>query len=89
MITNAVNPPSAPATPDPFIIYSTSLLGNAQYRCSTPLTALPELEIGPLYNLAIDQHDTDYVLSSTNYTISFTTSSDIPLNGEFIFNFPS
>lgn len=82
-----MNPLSAPANPDPFIVYSTSPSGNSQYRCTS--IASPELEIGPLYNLEITHHSTDYVLSTTNYTISFTTSSEIPAGGDFVINFPS
>lgn len=87
MLTNTVNPPSASASLSTFLVYSTSPAGNAEYRCM--INATPDLEIGPLYNLNITQHDADYVLSSTNYTVAFTTSSDIPINGEFLFYFPN
>ena len=88
LISNTKNPLSAPVTPNPFLITFKSPSNNEIYNCGTTLNALPDLEIGPIFNLQITHFNTPYTLHSTNYNISFATSASISTNGYITLYFP-
>ena len=88
MITNSKNPAVSAVTVDPFLINFISPSSNAIFQAPSPLDATPELEVGALNNHVITHQNTQYTLSSTEYLISFDTTSEIPAGGKVIFTFP-
>ena len=91
-MVNGKNPPSAAPTLDPYIVKLISPAGFESYQCNnspTQLDALPVLEIAPLVGLTINQDNTLYTQSTTTYTFSFTTTSEIELNGHIYITFPA
>ena len=61
---------------------------NQIFQAPSTLNASPDLEIGALNNHNITFQNTQFVLSTTEYIISFETSSEIPAGGKIIFQFP-
>ena len=53
------------------------------------MNASSDLEVGPLNNHNITFQNTQFVLSTTEYIISFETTSEIPAGGRIEFQFPS
>jgi hypothetical protein len=88
LISSAQNPAVAAVTTDTFLINFISPSSNAIFQAPSPLEASPELEVGALNNHAVTHQNTQYVLSTTEYVISFDTTSDVPQNGQFVFTFP-
>ena len=82
------NPAVAAPTYDTFTIQVLSPSSNLVYEAMTPIYALPELEIGALNNHMITHQNTHYTLSPTEYIISYDTTSEVPVNGKFVFTFP-
>ena len=78
----------AAVTLDPFLINFISPSSNAIFQAPSSLDATPELEVGALNNHVITHQNTQYTLSSTEYVISFDTTSEIPAGGKVIFTFP-
>lgn len=87
-ITSAKNPAVAAVTYDPFLIDIISPSSNKIFKAPTVLNALPDLEVGPLNNHVVTFQNTQYTLSTTEYLISFQTTSVIPAGGKVIFTFP-
>lgn len=88
LISNAKNPAVSAVSLDSFTIDFISPSSNAVFQAPSPLEATPELEVGALNNHVITHQNTQYVLNSTEYVISFDTTSEIPAGGKFIFTFP-
>lgn len=64
--------------------------GDLIYKSATPLDATPALEVGPINNHVVTHQNTKVVLSTTTeYQITFTTTSAVPANGKIIFTFPN
>lgn len=73
---------------DPFLINIYSPSSNIIFQGPSNLDATPELEVGPLNNHVITFQNTQYTLDTTEYLISFDTTSDVGSGGYFVFEFP-
>ena len=70
------------------MIYFISPSSNQIFTEPSSLNALPDIEVGALNNHVVTFQNTQYTLSTTEYLISFDTTSAIPSGGKIIFTFP-
>lgn len=75
-------------TYDPFLIKFISPSSNQIFKEPANLNALPDLEVGALNNHVVTFQNTQYTLSTTEYLISFETTSAVPSGGKVVFTFP-
>ena len=87
-ITNAQNPAVAAVTTNPFTIDFISPSSNKIFQAPTTLDASPALDVGALNNHVVTHQNTQYILSTTEYVISYDTTGEVPAGGKFIFTFP-
>lgn len=87
-ISSAKNPAVAAIALDSFLIDIFSPSTNSIFKAPTPLEATPALEVGALNNHVITHQNTRYVLETTEYVISYQTTSEVPVGGKFVFTFP-
>ena len=88
VITSSKNPSVAAVTLDSFLINIYSPSSNLIFQAPSSLEASPALEVGALNNHVIQFQNTQFTLSTTEYLISFDTTSEVPAGGKFVFTFP-
>jgi hypothetical protein len=88
LISNSQNPAVAAVTLDPFLINFISPSSNAIFAAPAALDATPVLEVGALNNHVVTHQNTQFTLGTTEYVISFDTTTEVPAGGKVIFTFP-
>ena len=88
VISSSQNPSVAAVTFDPFLINFYSPSSNLTSQALSSLEAISVLGVGALNNHDITFQNTQFSLSTTEYLISFDTTSEVPAGGRFVFTFP-
>ena len=88
VISSSQNPSVAAVALDPFLISFYSPSSNLIFQAPSSLEATPELEVGALNNHNIAFQRTQFTFDTTEYLISFDTTSEVPAGGRFVFIFP-